>query len=70
MNQFIQIELKGYTQEEIKKMEEIFRALITSGGLTGVKGGQTNLHFDAEGVFMGVQLSYFPWRRKKVALDR
>jgi hypothetical protein len=70
MNQFIHIELKGYTQEDILKMEEIFKALITSGGLTGVKGGQTNLHFDADGVFMGVQLSYFPWRRRKVALDK
>jgi hypothetical protein len=65
MNPFIHIELKGYTQEEIKKIEEIFRALIASGGLTGVKGGQTILHFDSEGLFMGVQLSYFPWRRKK-----
>lgn len=66
MNQFIQIELKGYTNEEIKKFEEIFKALIASGGLTGVKGGQTILHFDGEGVFMGIQLSYFPWRKRKV----
>lgn len=61
----IEIELKGYTPEEITKMREIFNALITSGGLSGVKGGQTILHFDGEGNFMGVQLSYFPWRRRK-----
>jgi len=65
MSKFINIELNGYTDEEIAKMTEIFKALIASGGLTGVKGGQTNLHFDAEGIFMGVQLSYFPWRRRK-----
>ena len=67
MNKFIQIELKGYNDEEIRKIEEIFRALLASGGLSGVKGGQTNLHFDADGVFMGVQLNYFPWRRRKLA---
>ena len=61
----IEIELKGYTPEEITKFREIFNALITSGGLSGVKGGQTILHFDGEGNFMGVQLSYFPWRRRK-----
>lgn len=61
----LQLELNGYNEEEIAKFKEIFKALITSGGLSGVKGGQTILHFDAEGQFMGVQLSYFPWRRRK-----
>lgn len=65
MNKFIQIELKGYTDEEIKRFEEIFQKLLASGGLSGVRGGQTILHFDSEGVFMGVQLSYFPWKRRK-----
>jgi hypothetical protein len=44
--------------------EEIITALITSGGLDGVKGGQTILHFDANSVFQGVQLTYWPYRRR------
>lgn len=51
------------TQDE--KNKEIFEALIVSGGLSGVKSGQTIIHFDQEGNFMGVQLSYWPWRRRK-----
>lgn len=50
---------------ELRKIQEIFEALVTSGGLTGVKGGKTLLHFDAEGVFQGVELDYWPWRRRK-----
>lgn len=62
----LQLDLNGYTKEEIDKFKEIFKALISSGGLQGVKGGQTILHFDNEGHFMGVQLSYWPWRKRKV----
>jgi len=51
--------------EHFDRFKEIFQALIRSGGLSGVKGGQTIIHFDADGVFMGVQLSYWPWRRRK-----
>lgn len=61
----IQINLTGGDQEQVQKYREIFEALIASGGLSGVKGGQTIIHFDAEGQFMGVQLSYWPWRRRK-----
>lgn len=60
----IQVEVE---QEYTKRFEEIFAALIQSGGLSGVKGGQTIIHFDQEGNFMGVQLSYWPWRRRKSA---
>lgn len=48
-----------------KKIEEIFSALIQTGGLTGVKGGQTIIHFDGEGNFMGINLNYWPYRRRK-----
>lgn len=51
--------------EHEERFTEIFNALIRSGGLSGVKGGQTIIHFDAEGVFQGVQLSYWPYRRRK-----
>ena len=53
------------TQDKINKIQEIFEALVTSGGLTGVKGGKTVLHFGAEGEFMGIELDYWPWRRRK-----
>lgn len=61
----IQINLQGGDESEVARCKEIFSALISSGGLSGVKGGQTILHFDANGEFMGVQLSYWPWRRRK-----
>lgn len=53
-------------QEQISDIQEIVTALITSGGLTGVKGGKTIIHFDGDARFMGVQLDYWPFRRRKV----
>ncbi len=61
----IEIEIKGYTPEETDRFREIFHALITTGGLSGVKGGRTILHFDADGIFQGIELDYWPWRRRK-----
>jgi len=57
--------IENHDERELASIKEIFGALVKSGGLTGVKGGTTILHFDADGVFMGVQLSYWPWRRRK-----
>ena len=53
------------TTEQAVNIQEIVSALIQSGGLTGVKGGKTILHFDANGSFMGVELDYWPYRRRK-----
>ena len=53
------------TTEQAHNIQEIMTALIQSGGLTGVRGGKTILHFDAEGAFMGISLDYWPWRRRK-----
>jgi hypothetical protein len=53
------------TDSDRRQMEEIMEALISTGGLTGVRGGQTVIHFDAHGIFQGVQLDYWPWRRRK-----
>ena len=61
----IQIEIKGYTEEETQRMREIIGVLINTGALSGVKGGQTILHFDNEGVFQGIQFDYWPWKRRK-----
>ena len=51
--------------DKIKDISEIFNALITTGGLTGVKGGQTIIHFDGQGIFQKVELKYCPWIRRK-----
>jgi hypothetical protein len=51
--------------EHQDKYREIFAALMTSGGLTGVKSGQTVIHFDMDANFMGVQLNYWPFRKRK-----
>lgn len=52
------------SDDDLVKFQEIMTALITSGGLTGVKGGSTIIHFDALGDFQGVQLDYWPYRRR------
>ena len=52
------------THEQAKVIQEIITALIQSGGLTGVKGGKTIIHFNGDGVFQGVELDYWPWRRR------
>lgn len=63
----IKLEITGASREEVDRFTEIFTALLKSGGLSGVRGGKTILHFDAEANFMGIQLDYFPWRRRKIA---
>lgn len=55
----------GYTEEDVSKIKEIFDALVASGGLSGVKGGVTEIHFDGDGNFQGVKLNYWTWRRRK-----
>lgn len=54
------------SKEQLASIQEIVSALVSSGGLTGVKGGKTLIHFDASGIFMGVELDYWPWRRRKL----
>ncbi len=46
------------------KIEEIICVLIEKGALIGVKGGQTLIHFDGTGEFMGISFNYWPWRKK------
>lgn len=53
------------TDLQLIQCQEVVTALISSGGLTGVKGGKTMIHFDAEGIFQGIELSYWPWRKRK-----
>ena len=52
-------------KEQVENIRQIILALIVSGGLTGVKGGKTILHFDEKGTFRGVQLDYWPYMVRK-----
>lgn len=61
----IELKIVGESQETVNRYQEIFMALLTTGALSGVRGGKAILHFDADGVFQGVELDYFPWRRRK-----
>lgn len=61
----IELNIEGIDPETLEKYREIMHALVVSGGLSGVKGGQTIIHFDGQGQFQGVQLSYWPWRKRK-----
>ena len=54
------------TDSQHIQIVEILEALITSGGLTGVKGGQTIIHFDHQGTFKSIQLSYYPWVKRSI----
>lgn len=62
----IKIEVEGASEEEMIKYTEIFSALVQTGGLSGMKNGSTNIHFDAEGVFQGIRLDYWPFKRRKL----
>ena len=50
---------------KVEQVKQVFNALVSCGALTGVKGGKAIIHFDADGVFQGVELNYWPWRKRK-----
>lgn len=56
--------INNLAQSDILRIQEIVSALVSTGGLTGVKGGQTIIHFDGVGTFQGVQISYWPFKRR------
>jgi hypothetical protein len=62
----IKLQIDNLGVEELAKYQEILFALISCGGLSGVKNGRTVIHFDQDGVFKGIQLDYWPWSRRKV----
>lgn len=51
---------------DLERLQEIFSALVTSGGLSGVRGGKTIIHFDQDGTFQKIQLDYYPWQRRSI----
>lgn len=62
----ITLEIEGADERDIERYKEILAALISSGGLTGVRGGKTILHFDDKSRFMGVTLDYWVWKSRKL----
>lgn len=58
--------VRSLSEQQLKQVTEILEALVSSGGLTGVKGGQTIIHFDHMGTFKSVQLSYYPFVRRSL----
>lgn len=52
-------------EEELINIKRVVAALIESGSLTGVKQGKTIIHWNAKGNFMGVELSYWPFRNRE-----
>ena len=67
MNRIIELQIKDMDLREHARVQEILEALIDSGGMFGVKSGQTLLHFDKYGGFMGIELRYWPWRNRIVS---
>lgn len=57
---------ENWSDEDVPRFQEIIKALVQSGGLSGVKGGKTILHFDEQGTFKAVQLDYYPYRRRSI----
>lgn len=51
---------------KVDQAKQVFNALVSTGALTGVKGGKAIIHFDAEGTFQGIELAYWPWRKRKI----
>lgn len=59
----IKLQIEGVSQIELLKYQEILHALIGSGGLQ-IKAGKTCIHFDNNGVFQGIQIDFWPYKRK------
>lgn len=61
----IQLHVKGCSDEQNKNYREILQALLSVGGLDGVKNGKTIINFDGDGLYTYIALDYVPWRRRK-----
>lgn len=62
----IEINLReDFDASKVEQAKQVFNALVSTGALTGVKGGKAVIHFDAEGTFQGIELDYWPWRKRK-----
>ena len=66
MNSIGKIELKieNISKEDTIKYQEILHVLVSSGALA-LKNGKAILHFDSAGIFQGVELDFWAFKRKK-----
>lgn len=62
----IELQIEGITKEETLKYQEILHALIMTGGLN-IKAGKTSIHFDNDGIFQGIEINFWPFKRRKTA---
>lgn len=60
----IQLNIPDIDIKETARYQEILVALVSSGALN-LKNGKAVLHFDSDGVFQGVQLDFWAFKRKK-----
>lgn len=60
----IELNIENISKEDTFKYQEVLVALIQSGALSLKGGGKATLHFDHTGMFMGVQLDYWAFRRR------
>ncbi len=65
----INLNVEKASEEQVARYKEIFEVLISKGALDGVKGGNAIIHFDSKCIFQGVELVYWPWRRRKPEKD-
>ena len=60
-----ELKIQGVDVEETLRYIEILNALLAVGALSGVKNGAAIVHFDEYGTFRGIELHYWPWRKRK-----
>jgi len=58
------LRIQGVDEQARLKYVEILNALLTVGALSGVKNGSAIVHFDEHGTFRGIELHYWPWRKR------
>ena len=50
-----------YQADEIAK---VFKLLVDKGAMSGVKGGQSIIHWDGDGKFKGISFDYWVYRER------
>ena len=60
----IELAIENITSQDTLRYQEILHSLVSSGALN-LKNGKAILHFDSLGVFQGVELDYWAWKRKR-----
>lgn len=63
----IDLKVEGATIEQNQKYKEILCVLLEKGALDGMRAGSTTIHFSNEGEFSGIEMAYWPWRKRQAA---